>query len=207
MAKTFSEFDDAARRLRWYRLDPQAPLPDEARVRALARARGFELPDDYVDFCCRFGAGAFDETAMLDLPAGCALGRAMWLDVLWTVEAGPSQWDALRQFTDTYANRLPRQLLPVGTDPGGNLLLLGAAERAGVYAWDHEHRELRPGELQQRIAALAGRGIATGALDVDQLLRTWEEQFPQQVGNATGHGNLYRVADSFAAAISALHRA
>lgn len=201
MAHTFSEFDDAAARLGWYRLEPQATLPDDAGVRARASAAGFVLPADHVDFCCRFGAGGFDNNAVLALPPDCPLGPHFLLDLVYAVGARPD-WDPLALWQASYAGRLPDGLLPAGTDPGGNLLLLDTRPAGGVFVWDHEHRELRDGEFEQRVQDLAARGIATDTLDVDQILLRWEREFPQQ-----GRGNLYRVADSFAAAFAALQEA
>jgi len=201
MAQNFAEFDDAAARLVWYRLEPRALLPDEPAVRARAAAAGFALPDDHVDFCRRFGAGAFEKRAVLPLPAGCPLGPHFWLDIVYAIGA-KTDWDPVALWESSYAGRLPDGFLPAGTDPGGNLLLLDTRPGGAVYAWDHEHRELRDGEFEQRVQDLASRGIATGTLDVDQILLRWEREFPQQA-----RGNLYRVADSFAAAFAALQEA
>lgn len=38
-----------------------------------------------------------------------------------------------------YKNRIPSEMLPIGNDPGGNLLLIAlkGSSRGGVYFWDH----------------------------------------------------------------------
>jgi hypothetical protein len=197
MAGTFAQIDAATQRLDFYRLEPAAALPDEGRVRARATAAGVSLPDDYVDYCCRFGAGAFEKHAVLELPADCPLGDQFWVDQLYAVGA-KRIWDPIANWQTTYFNRLPSEHLPIGTDPGGNLLLLHWGESGGVFVWDHEHRELPSGEFNQRVAELQVRGIATRDLDVDQILRLWDVEYAERVANPTGHGNLYRVANSFA---------
>lgn len=203
MSTTFPQLDDAASRLLLYRLEPQATLPTETQVRSAALALGLTLPDDYVDQSCRFGAAAFEKRACLALPEGCALGRQFWIDIVYAV-AAKSDWDPLHHWSTGLRYRLPEGMLPIATDPGGNLLLLGLNEREGLFVWDHEHRELRPGEFEQRVAELRAVGEPTHELDVDELMLRWETRFADKVGNPSGHGNLYQVAPSWAEACGAL---
>ena len=204
MSKTFTQLDDAASRLLLYRLQPQAALPTEKQVRDAALALGLTLPDDYVDQCCRFGAVAFEKRACLALPEGCAMGRQFWLDIVYAIGA-QSDWDPLQLWSNGLRYRLPVGLLPIATDPGGNLLLLGLGERQGLFVWDHEHRELQPGEFDQRVAELRAVGEPTHELDVDELMLRWETRFVERVSNPSGNGNLYPVAPSWAEACRALH--
>ncbi len=198
MASTPQAIDAAAARLGLYRMEPQlAPLA-AAQVRQRAAMLGLALPGDYVDFCSRFGAAAFDRMAVHPLPPACPLGPWFWVDLLYAVGAA-EQWDPLALWQRGLMDRLPAGLLPIGSDPGGNLLLLGCAAREGVYAWDHEHRELAPGDLQARAADLRAAGVDTAGLDIDQILLHWELEHPGRVGNPSGHGNLYALAPSFEA--------
>jgi hypothetical protein len=185
------------------RLPPLEPLPTPRAVEANGRAAGFSLPPDYVDFCARHGTGAFDRTVMLPLPPGCALGPEFRVDVLFGVGGDPDR-DALALVAGTYEDRLPAGAIPIGTDPGGNLLLLGCGPLTGVFAWDHEHRELADGELDRRTDDLRGSGIDVSLYDIDQLLWLWDESFPERVRNPTGYGNLYLIASSFANTAAAL---
>lgn len=198
MASTPQAIDAAAARLGLYRMEPQlAPLA-ATQVRQHAAVLGLALPADYVDFCTRFGAAAFDRQAVHPLPPHCPLGGWFWVDLLYAVGAS-EQWDPLELWQRGLADRLPAGLLPIGSDPGGNLLLLGCGRREGVYAWDHEHRELAPGELRSRTADLRAAGIDTSGLDVDQILLHWELEHPGAISNPSGHGNLYALAASFEA--------
>ena len=203
MAADYPQIDAALQRFGFYRLEPKAPLPGRDAVVAQARAVGLAVPDDYAWFCSAHGAGAFNKHAMLPLPAGCPLGPEFRVDILYAIGAH-EDWNPLALLEDIYLDRLPAGLLPIGTDPGGNLLLLGNGERAGVYAWDHEHRELADGELERRSAELERSGVDVQRLDIDQLLLLWDETFRSRVANPSGYGNLYRVASSFAAACGAL---
>jgi hypothetical protein len=197
------QIDETLERFGFYRMEPDAPLPSREAASAQATATGFALPEDYAYFCSAHGAGAFEQPALLPLPPGSALGPDFSVDILYAMGAGP-EWDPLAQLADVYLDRLPEGFLPIGTDPGGNLLLLGPPKRAGIYAWDHEHRELAEGELDRRVAELERAKIDTRRYDIDQLLLLWEQMFPARVSNPSGHGNLYRVADSFTAALLAL---
>ncbi len=190
-------------RLGFYRLDAAAPPPAHAAVQGAAAAEGFALPDDYAYLCSAHGAGAFDKPALLPLPAGCPLGPEFSVDILYAVGAR-AEWNPIALLADIYGDRLPEGFLPIVTDPGGNLLLLGPAARAGIYAWDHEHRELAHGEFERRVAELQRAKIDVQRYDTDQLLRLWDEMFPARVANPSGYANLYRVADSFTEALAAL---
>jgi hypothetical protein len=203
MTTNYPELDQAARRLNFRKLVHNAPLPTRDAVLARGQATGYALPDDFIDWCCRFGAGSFDHMALIALPAGTSREPDFWFETVFAIGAN-SDWDPLVLLESTYASRLPDHLLPVGSDPGGNLLLLGVAERAGVYVWDHEHTELAAGDLERRSAELASRGVDVSTLDIDRLLLHWEREFAARVSNPTGHGNLYRVADSFAQACAKL---
>jgi hypothetical protein len=198
-----AQIDEALRRFGFYRLEQDARLPSRDTVEAEATAAGVTLPDDYTYFCSAHGAGAFDKHALLALPRGCPLGPNFRVDILYAIGAG-EDWNPISLLEDTYLDRLPEDFLPIGTDPGGNLLLLGAAGRQGVYAWDHEHRELADGEFDRRIAELERANVDTQEFDIDQLLLLWERMFPSRVANPSGHGNLYRLADTFASALAAL---
>jgi hypothetical protein len=197
------QLDETLERFGFYRMEPDAPLPGPDAVRTEAAAIGFALPEDYAYFCTRYGAGAFDQPSLLPLPPGGALGPDFSVDILYALGAD-RDWNPLAQLQDLYLDRLPEGFLPVGTDPGGNLLLLGSPKRAGIYAWDHEHRELAAGEFDRRVADLERAKIETRRYDIDQLMLIWEQMFPARVSNPSGHGNLYRVADSFTAALLSL---
>jgi hypothetical protein len=57
----------------------------------------------------------------------------------YTIDDGP-RYDQLERYIDIYIDRLPRGFIPIGDDPGGNLICLGINEEFHdrVYFWDHE---------------------------------------------------------------------
>lgn len=192
------EIDAALSRCGFYRLEPGARLPSQAEVESAAQAAGYALPADFVYFSAHYGAGAFERQTYLPLPIGCPLGPDFRVDILYAIGAR-DDWDALSLAAETYDGRLPSGTLPIGTDPGGNLILLGAGDMAGVHAWDHEHRELAEGDVDQRFAEVRSSGVDVAELDIDEMLLLWDQLFPQRVSNPTGYSNLYHMADSFRA--------
>ena len=203
MATSPTHIDADLARCGFRRLPPLGPLPSAQTIEAAGRAAGFPLPPDFVDFCVRHGTGAFDRSVMLPLPAGSALGPEFRVDVLFAI-GGDTDRDALALIAGPYEDRLPAGAVPVGTDPGGNLLLLGCGPLAGIFAWDHEHGELAAGEFDRRVDDLRRARIDVSVYDIDQLLWLWDESFPDSVRNPTGYGNLYRVAGSFTEMCAAL---
>lgn len=205
IATDYPQIDAVLQHFGFYRLEPNATLPGRDAVETQALAAGIALPDDYVYFCSAHGAGAFDKHAMLTLPPGCALGREFRLDTLYAVGAG-DDWNPITLLENTYLDRLPEGLLPIGSDSGESLMLLSTADRAGAYVWDHEHRELTDGQLKRCVADLEHAMVDTEQLDIDQILLLWDEMFPSRVVNPSGYSNLYRVADSFADALCGVAR-
>ena len=203
MADDYPEIESALRRLAFYRLEPDAPLPARDAAAAEAAATGFALPDDYAWFCSAHGAGAFDRHAMLPLPPGCPLGPEFRLDIVYAVGAG-EDWDRWRW----RAIRTSTGCLPASfrSAPTRAAISSCSARRTGLASTPGitRHRELADGELDRRIEDLRGAGIDVQQLDIDQLLLLWEQMFPDRVANPTGHGNLYGIAGSFSDACAAL---
>lgn len=118
-------------------LPPAHPLPPRTQVQAAARNAGLALPADYAAFCATHGTGAFDRVVMLALPVGCAIGTELRVEILFGIGGADPDRDALELLAGTYEDRLPEGMLPVATDPGGDLLLLGCEGRTGVlYPFD-----------------------------------------------------------------------
>lgn len=187
--------DATLARFRFYPLAPRAQRPTPDALRQQAAQAGITLPESFIAYSADHGAGAFEQRVGVDLPAGCPLGPAFIVDILYAAGA-PEDWDALALRDDTYDGRLPLAALPIGIDPGGNLLLL-APEDGAIYAWDHEHLELDDTAVDRMVAELLADGVPVGEHDIDQLVLMWEERNPARVANPTGHGNLYPVAESY----------
>jgi hypothetical protein len=201
MANGYPQIDDAMRRLAFKEIEPHGPLPTRDTILDRAAALAVAAPDDYLYFLTTYGPGAFSTTAVIDLPAGNPLGKVFMVDILYG-PGGREDWDPFELCESTYEGVLPDGMLPIATDPGGNLLVLDASGH--TFAWDHEHRELAPDALDRIDADLRNANVDTSEYDVGQLIQIWESMFPDRVTNPTGHGNLYQVADTFSAFCAAL---
>jgi len=58
-------------------------------------------------------------------------------------------------------------------------------------------RELTQDAVEHLIKELESGGLDVQQYDLGQLILMWEKLHPELISNPTGHGNLYRIADSF----------
>lgn len=195
MSSPFPAIDQALQRLRAYQLDTAARLPDDIELDRLQMQIGCTLPTDYRYFLTSHGPGGLGVAGSVPLPDHSALGARFDVDILYGVGAR-DDWDPFSLLQSTYGGVIPDGYLPIANDPGGNLLLLQCGTGA-IFAWDHEHRELDFETVERRIQELEAGGLDVSQYDLGQLILMWEHLHPELVENATGHGNLYPVADSF----------
>jgi hypothetical protein len=189
------EIDRALARLEYYALDRSWRPPAVEALQRMQIETPCTLAADYAGFLSRYGPGGFGAGGFVNLPDDCPIGTRFEVDILFGVGSRDS-WNPFHLAAETYEGHLPASYLPIATDPGGNLLVCACGSGA-VYAWDHEHRELSPGDLDRIAAAAAAAGLDPSRLDLGQLIMFWETRNPTAVRNPTGHGNLYAVANSF----------
>jgi hypothetical protein len=112
------------------------PPASEDAVLALEKFVGAPLPTDYRAFLLTYNGGRVEPSvfSMQNCP-NSTHGILNWLFGLH----GGEYYDLLAAI-DTYRDRVPPNLLPIGDDPGGNLicLSLSGSDRGAVYFWDHE---------------------------------------------------------------------
>ena len=55
-------------------------------------------------------------------------------------------YDNLEKVMEIYKNRLPNSFIPIGDDPGGNVICLGIEKpyNEAIYFWDHENESSNP---------------------------------------------------------------
>jgi hypothetical protein len=204
VADTHAEIDAAMARLGFHAIVSHGPLWSGDAVLVSAAALGVSVSDDYVHFATVHGPGAFDVRTVVDLAASTPIGSSFAVDILYAPGSRPD-WDPFHLLEATYDGQLPARMLPIGTDPGGDLLLLDREGR--VLAWDHEHRELSDDALDAMARDLRATGVEVESYDVGQLILMWEDAHRERVPSPTGHGNLYAVAASFAEFCSSLRAA
>ncbi len=66
------------------------------------------------------------------------IGARSCVNVLFGIH--DEEYDNLEEYADSLAGRLPKGFVPIGDDPGGNLLCIGTEDeyRGKIYFWDHE---------------------------------------------------------------------
>ena len=97
---------------------------------------GLSLPEEYKNFLLTYNGGkpkprSFDYK-LKD-------GRSWSGGIRDFFGLGLDDWEDLRFYYSLYKDRIPKQMLPVGNDDGGNLVLLGLTHsmKGNVYFWDH----------------------------------------------------------------------
>jgi ankyrin repeat protein len=98
-----------------------------AKLKAFEDSLGATLPDGYRTHLLEHNGGHVD-----------GVRRLGDLDQLYGIHDGPT-WAQLRD-PETYGGMIPEQMLPIGDDPGGNLIcvVLSGPERGAICFWDHE---------------------------------------------------------------------
>jgi len=191
-----AEIESALTRLDFYQLDAAWRPPEADALAKLQVEAACTLAADYAGFLLRHGPGGFGAGGFVRLPQGCPIGTLFNIDIIYGVSARKS-WNPFYLAAKTYQSQLPPSYFPIATDPGGNLLVCACGSGA-IFAWDHEHRELNPADLDRIAQFAAGAGLDPSAYDLGQLIMFWETGNPAATRNPTGHGNLYPVAATFA---------
>lgn len=107
---------------------------DETALEVLEAFLNIRLPDDYRDYL-RTNEGSTPQPANFFIPGEGDDSIQYFFPLL-----SKNKTHALPYKLKLYANRIPPELLPIGCDPGGNLIALSlkGKYRGSVYFWDHE---------------------------------------------------------------------
>ena len=175
--------------------------PSESDLQELKARTGHSLPDDYEAFLLKYGLSALGDEGYVE----CATAeRCPWggltTDVFYGFTDRQSSRD-VREAYDAYQGRMPPNLLPIGSDPGGNqvCISLSGDDRGFVYFWDHEHKELGGIErLDEMCKQLEEAGLDTKRLGIDQAVYEWEKRHEDTLKKPPGYSNVYLIARSFA---------
>jgi SMI1 / KNR4 family (SUKH-1) len=104
-------------------------------IELLEARTSITLPADYRAFLLATNGGKPDPG---DFFVPCWGGEFSQVHRFFGIHDGPS--GNLEEWIVRYRDRLPESFIPIGLDPGGNLLLIGVAHdfTGHVYFWDHE---------------------------------------------------------------------
>lgn len=107
----------------------------EADLRALEQRLGITLPLEYRNFLLQHNGG--HPTPNVFSIAACPIDDQGVLTQMLSISDGE---ETLLNYVDMYADRIPPNLLPIGFDPGSNLICISVsgADRGNVYFWAHD---------------------------------------------------------------------
>jgi hypothetical protein len=186
--QTMSEFGKIMEYVRAYPLRPSSRRdPTENDLRDFEENLGCPLPSDYRRFVTRYGRHGLSAVPRFTLGEPSPFKQPACISQFFGF--GTDSLAGLVEATmDTYAGRVPDSTIPIGRDPGGNLILLGidGYDFGRVYFWDQSFREFT-GNLESQAQSMAARNalVQTG---------TKRPRFE----------NVYLVAESFAAFLGML---
>lgn len=108
-------------------------------IRKFEDCKKIKLPNSYVKFILETNGGQPSPNCF-DIPE--APGKLFAVDLFYGIDVKSSYGD-LENAMDLFQGRIPESFIPIGDDPGGNILCLGIVTPyvGKIYIWDH-HDEL-----------------------------------------------------------------
>lgn len=121
----------------------QGPPLDEKKIAAAEKKMGIKLPEDYRQFLLKNNGGRPDPAnfpirGLENNPFG---GIHFFGGIGDNIESVNIDWSY-----KIFRGRIPKNLLPIASDPMGNLicLSLGVEDQGTVYYWDHDDEHSSP---------------------------------------------------------------
>jgi SMI1 / KNR4 family (SUKH-1) len=201
-------FADVLRRWTWQPIDPLTRRdPTESDLQWLEEEIAATLPPEYRLFLRTHGWCRFAEAMIFPLRDPAPWGARAKIASFFGFSS-EIRHDLAFLVTEGFADTLPEGTIPIGSDAGGNLVLLGiaGAARDRVWFWDRECRGLDE-IIDEMVQDLEAEGQDIVDEDENQILRRWEALFPDRRTRPLGFTNVYGVADSFAAFVESLRAA
>ncbi|WP_339527211.1 SMI1/KNR4 family protein [Pseudomonas sp. EA_35y_Pfl2_R111] len=126
------------------KVTPIADSVNEDVIKRFEEALGSKLPEDYRGFMLDHNGGDPEERCVFKLKGVDGPYSESLVRYLFAFSAETDESIEYNYEVYTLAKRLPENILPIGEDPGGNLICLSfQGEDAGkVYFWDHEQEGL-----------------------------------------------------------------
>jgi hypothetical protein len=116
-------------------LEPFGDPPSEREVRRVEKRIG-NLPPRYREYLLRSNGGKSGEDCKVEFQLADE-SESVMLGLLYGISSNRPGVDLLASY-ESEADDLPKEFLPIGEDPGGNLLLVRVEgkERDAIYFWD-----------------------------------------------------------------------
>lgn len=209
MSVTLSWIDDLVQRFGFRRSKRLAWTPpnddDFLRLETLI---GGKLPDEYRYFLHQYGStilGDEDFEIAAPIVEPCP----------WGVSTNPEYFHALRnddpdsveERLRTYKGRIPKGVLAIVSDAGGNEVCLDVAGEfpGSVWFWDHEQRWFK-GNINDAGDELQAEGQNARTMSVHDIIRGWARLHPERCDRPPDYMGMYRMASTFADFLRSLHQ-
>ena len=160
---------------------------------------GAELPPEYREFVSTYGGALFgDEDYAVKAPLAepSPWGKFARPEIVYPLLRNHPY--SLEDQLQTYRDRVPRGVLPISNDPGGNQICLDVRGEfpGSVWFWDHEQRWFTR-DLQAAAGELERAGHITRQMSTHAIVRAWARDHPERCDRPSDYMGMYRVADTF----------
>ena len=115
-------------------INPGPPVSQE-EISLLEKELAIDLPESYTEFLLQTNGG---EPSPDEFIVPRWEGEASAVSFFFSISGDKGA--GLKSEILSFKARIPDSIIPIGTDPGGNLICIGIddANRGKVYFWDHE---------------------------------------------------------------------
>lgn len=187
----------------------QAMAPDEALLGELESVAGGRLPAECRYFLSRYSAGFLgDDDFQIVAPIAepCPWGKQVEFSTTHALHG-----QDLVDVQHTYAGRIPKGVIALANDPGGNEVCVDVAGAfpGSVWFWDHEQRWFRDrfaGSLEDASRELTAAGIDARRFSVHDIIRGWARLHEATFDRPADYMGMYRMAPTFADFLRSLQK-
>lgn len=109
-------------------------MVDQSALEVFESFAGYTLPREYAEYL-KTNAGETPNPSAFEVPDEGDTSVQYFFPLV-----SKTKTDTLAYKLKNYTGRVPEEMLPIGADPGGNLILLRikGPKRGAVFFWDHE---------------------------------------------------------------------
>jgi cell wall assembly regulator SMI1 len=105
------------------------PFTTETKIADFEKKAGFKLPHDYKQFLLDHNGGV-PENTLFDIPdcaSAALIGHFLGLE---------RPKESISFWMNELSDDLPEGFMPIGFDPGGNVILMDITDEGTIYYWD-----------------------------------------------------------------------
>lgn len=118
-------------------MDYSMPPIQESDISRIERLFNITLPQDYRQFLLRYNGGR-PEPSVFRIKNYYNSDNMAVIDTFLGISNG--QEDSLEEYIKTYRDRMPKNIIPIAYDPGGNIIAISVSgnDQGYIYFWEHE---------------------------------------------------------------------